>query len=164
MARDWSKPEAMEKFPSKRIPLSVAIEEALKSANFKVDVVDDARSMVWSKLIINAAINPLTALLKVPNGELLERPSRAQIDARVDRRSRIGCIRRKNYTCHFVILLLPWKTWREKRRRIIRPCCRIFSAARRLRSTRSAAQSFVLDNGIISQRPSITPAGNWCWL
>ena len=51
------------------------IEEALKSANFKVDIVDDARSMVWSKLIINAAINPLTALLKVTNGELLERPA-----------------------------------------------------------------------------------------
>ena len=51
------------------------IEEALKSANFKVDIVDDARSMVWSKLIINAAINPLSALLKVTNGELLERPA-----------------------------------------------------------------------------------------
>jgi 2-dehydropantoate 2-reductase len=51
------------------------IEEALKAANFKVDVVDDARSLLWSKLIINAAINPLSALLKVTNGELLERPA-----------------------------------------------------------------------------------------
>jgi 2-dehydropantoate 2-reductase len=51
------------------------MEEALKSAKFKVDVVDDAPSMVWSKLIINAAINPLTALLQVPNGKLLERPA-----------------------------------------------------------------------------------------
>ena len=51
------------------------IKEALKSTKFKVDVVDDALSMVWSKLIINAAINPLTALLQVPNGELLERPA-----------------------------------------------------------------------------------------
>ena len=49
------------------------LEEALKSAKFKVEVVDDALSMVWSKLIINAAINPLTTLLNVPNGELLER-------------------------------------------------------------------------------------------
>ncbi len=51
------------------------IKEALKSANFKVDIVEDARSLVWSKLIINAAINPLTALLRVPNGELLKRPT-----------------------------------------------------------------------------------------
>jgi 2-dehydropantoate 2-reductase len=30
---------------------------------------------VWGKLVINAAINPLTALLRVPNGVLLERPA-----------------------------------------------------------------------------------------
>jgi 2-dehydropantoate 2-reductase len=48
---------------------------ALKSANFKVQVVDDPQSLIWGKLVINAAINPLTALLQVPNGELLERPS-----------------------------------------------------------------------------------------
>ncbi|MBI3739194.1 MAG: 2-dehydropantoate 2-reductase, partial [Chloroflexi bacterium] len=51
------------------------VEEALKSANFKVDIVNDARALVWGKLVINAAINPLTALLRVPNGELLNRPT-----------------------------------------------------------------------------------------
>jgi 2-dehydropantoate 2-reductase len=51
------------------------LEAVLKSAGFSVKVVDDAMSLVWGKLIINAAINPLTALLKVRNGELLERPS-----------------------------------------------------------------------------------------
>ena len=51
------------------------IEAALKSANFNVNVVDDAQSLVWAKLVVNAAINPLTALLRVPNGELLERPT-----------------------------------------------------------------------------------------
>ena len=55
------------------------MEEALKSADFKVEIVNDARSMVWSKLIINAAINPLTALLKIPNGELLERPAAREL-------------------------------------------------------------------------------------
>ena len=46
-------------------PALGSIEEALKSAKFKVNVIDDARSLMWSKLIINAAINPLTALLRV---------------------------------------------------------------------------------------------------
>jgi 2-dehydropantoate 2-reductase len=48
---------------------------ALKAANFEVEIVKDARSMAWSKLVINASINPLTALLRVSNGELLNSPS-----------------------------------------------------------------------------------------
>src|SRR5258706_11279827 len=51
------------------------LEAALKSAQFNVQVVDNPQSLIWGKLVINAAINPLTALLKVPNGELLERPA-----------------------------------------------------------------------------------------
>ncbi len=51
------------------------IEAALRSAKFNVQIVEDARSIVWGKLVINAAINPLTALLRIPNGELLNRPS-----------------------------------------------------------------------------------------
>jgi 2-dehydropantoate 2-reductase len=51
------------------------IEDALSSAHFNVNIVDNAQSLIWGKLVINAAINPLTALLRVPNGELLERSS-----------------------------------------------------------------------------------------
>ena len=51
------------------------IEAALKSAKFNVHIVEDAQALVWGKLVINAAINPLTALLRVTNGELLNRPS-----------------------------------------------------------------------------------------
>lgn len=47
------------------------LEAALRSSNFNLQIVRDAKSLVWGKLIINAAINPLTALLQVPNGELL---------------------------------------------------------------------------------------------
>ena len=47
------------------------LEVALRSSNFNLQIVNDARSLMWGKLIINAAINPLTALLQVPNGELL---------------------------------------------------------------------------------------------
>ena len=55
------------------------MEEALKSARFSVKLVHDAQSLVWGKLVVNAAINPLTALLGLPNGELLERPSARQV-------------------------------------------------------------------------------------
>jgi 2-dehydropantoate 2-reductase len=55
----------------------------LKSANFQVEIVEDAQSLVWGKLVINAAINPLTALLRVPNGELLERPSAREMMGRL---------------------------------------------------------------------------------
>jgi 2-dehydropantoate 2-reductase len=51
------------------------LEAALQSAKFNLQVVDDAQSLVWGKLVINAAINPLTALLRVANGELLTRPA-----------------------------------------------------------------------------------------
>lgn len=45
----------------------------LRSAGFEVEHAPDAIALLWGKLVINAAINPLTALLGVPNGELLER-------------------------------------------------------------------------------------------
>jgi len=51
------------------------LETALRGAGFNVQVVNDADALVWGKLVINAAINPLTALLRVPNGELLHRPA-----------------------------------------------------------------------------------------
>lgn len=51
------------------------LEEALRSAQLNVNIVDDAGSLIWGKLVINAAINPLTALLRVPNGKLLEIPA-----------------------------------------------------------------------------------------
>jgi 2-dehydropantoate 2-reductase len=49
--------------------------ELLQRAGFALEVVPEADDLLWSKLVINAAINPLTALLRVPNGELLARPS-----------------------------------------------------------------------------------------
>ena len=55
-------------------PALAPLEAALRSSNFNLHIVTDARSLVWGKLVINAAINPLTALLRVPNGELLNHP------------------------------------------------------------------------------------------
>ncbi|HLA07075.1 MAG TPA: 2-dehydropantoate 2-reductase [Anaerolineales bacterium] len=66
-------------------PLLGPVEAALKSATFNVQLVEDAQSLVWGKLVINAAINPLTALLRVTNGELLERPSARELMGKLAR-------------------------------------------------------------------------------
>ena len=46
-----------------------------KKAGFVVEEVSNTDSLAWGKLIINAAINPVTALLRIPNGEILEQPA-----------------------------------------------------------------------------------------
>ena len=47
----------------------------LREAGLVVESAPDPDVLLWGKLIINAAINPLSALLGVSNGELLERPT-----------------------------------------------------------------------------------------
>jgi 2-dehydropantoate 2-reductase len=71
-----------------RHPTLGPIETALISAKFNAHLVEDAQSLVWGKLIINAAINPLTALLRVPNGELLNRPSAREMMAKLAREAK----------------------------------------------------------------------------
>jgi 2-dehydropantoate 2-reductase len=51
------------------------VSGSLHQAGFAVENAPDPDSLLWGKLVINAAINPLTALLGVPNGDLLERPT-----------------------------------------------------------------------------------------
>lgn len=41
------------------------------SAGFDTTIVDNTEGLLWGKLAVNAAINPLTALLRMPNGYLL---------------------------------------------------------------------------------------------
>jgi 2-dehydropantoate 2-reductase len=51
------------------------LADMLQQAGFNIDIVENTETLLWGKLVINAAINPLTALLEVKNGELLNRPA-----------------------------------------------------------------------------------------
>ncbi|NJN99550.1 MAG: hypothetical protein HC875_38340 [Anaerolineales bacterium] len=48
------------------------IAALFNKAGLETSLVDNADSLVWGKLAINAGINPLTALLEIPNGALAE--------------------------------------------------------------------------------------------
>jgi 2-dehydropantoate 2-reductase len=50
----------------------MVLVELFNIAGLKTTLVDNADSLVWGKLAINAGINPLTALFEVPNGRLAE--------------------------------------------------------------------------------------------
>lgn len=52
-------------------PADVA-EAVLTKAGFAVKTTTSPGQMIWEKTVINAGINPLTALLNLPNGKLVE--------------------------------------------------------------------------------------------
>jgi 2-dehydropantoate 2-reductase len=57
------------------------VADILTRAGLKAHAVEAAQidGLVWGKLAVNCGINALTALLRVPNGELLERPDARQL-------------------------------------------------------------------------------------
>jgi len=54
-------------------PLMGQMAVILRAGGFLVEMSPDPNGLLWGKLVINAAINPITALLGITNGELLER-------------------------------------------------------------------------------------------
>jgi 2-dehydropantoate 2-reductase len=58
---------------------------SLRRAGFSVEIKSNLDALIWGKLVVNAAINPLTALLDVPNGELVARPAARRLMAGVAR-------------------------------------------------------------------------------
>lgn len=59
------------------------LKNILNQAGLSVQVVEDLSGLIWSKLIINVAINPLTALLNVNNGQLLDNKYTKDLMSRV---------------------------------------------------------------------------------
>jgi len=48
---------------------------AFNEAGLETEWVEDVESILWEKLLVNAAINPLTALFNCPNGRLALDPT-----------------------------------------------------------------------------------------
>jgi 2-dehydropantoate 2-reductase len=56
-------------------PRLTVLEKMLRIAGFNLKLVEDARPDIWGKLVVNAAINPVSALLRMKNGDLLAHPT-----------------------------------------------------------------------------------------
>lgn len=52
-----------------------AVVDLFRSAGLECQPREDIEAVLWEKLVINVGINPLTALLRVPNGALLRLPA-----------------------------------------------------------------------------------------
>jgi len=59
-----------------------AVAATLEQAGFEIHISEDLDTLVWGKLIINVGINALTAILRVPNGQLVEIPAASNLMAR----------------------------------------------------------------------------------
>jgi 2-dehydropantoate 2-reductase len=60
-----------------RHPRTPPVVEVLSAAGLDAGLSDDAPGLVWGKLVVSSAVNPITALLHVPNGALLEPEAKA---------------------------------------------------------------------------------------
>eukprot|EP01132_Coremiostelium_polycephalum_P001937 gene1937-2372_t len=57
---------------SDEFKLLTSVSDILNGAGITSELTNDVDGMVWGKVVVNAAINPLSAVLGVPNGYLVE--------------------------------------------------------------------------------------------
>lgn len=54
-------------------------QQVLVKAGFQVEITDSPGQVIWEKTAINSGINPLTALLNITNGQILQIPEVRQL-------------------------------------------------------------------------------------
>ncbi len=76
-----------------------SIREIFNKVGFECKMTRDIKSLLWSKLVINAGINALSAITRLPNGKLIEHEGTRRIlrgavteAARIAKRKRIKLI------------------------------------------------------------------------
>ncbi len=69
-----SGPTALAEMLGGRSERAVAVAALLDEAGIPTRAADEVGPLVWGKLVANVGINPLGALLRCPNGELVRRP------------------------------------------------------------------------------------------
>lgn len=55
------------------------VNDLLTKAGFDSHLAEGVQNLIWTKLVINVGINPLTAILDVPNGQLVELEASAKL-------------------------------------------------------------------------------------
>src|SRR5437867_3574702 len=73
-----------------RAPHVDELAAALAAGGMTATVVDDPWPAVWRKLVGNAAVNPVSALVGVTNGDLLEHLASRIVDAAARETARVA--------------------------------------------------------------------------
>ena len=67
----------------KRSERCLAIERAFRGAGFSTVISNNIRGVLWAKAVVNSAINPISAIAHVRNGDILKTPELREVASKV---------------------------------------------------------------------------------